>query len=732
MYSDETRTDFLAAWSIYENKITNDFPTYRKDIKYVMQATKFKNDGNRLFKNGDLEGSKLLYFVALKYCPEGDDVQCQILGNLSAVCYQQDLYEDAIHYIDIVINVKPIDALVAKLYIRKVKALMKLGKEEEAKLINCTFDEIMEQKTKDMCIREMNNALKMKARDDDDDYAVLYPTCNNPTFLNVTEKACISKNDQFGRYVVAQKDIDKGELILVENPYIQFGNFALCDNCCNEIKRIVVCSSCSFAAYCSYKCKVASYINFHKWECVFFQYEFMKQCSIPVILAFRMLLKAVTSRFNIGIRVDQTIQKFGDAEENSPYVHTLHTNYSHIRTSEYFSGKVRTGVLLMCYLRKETNILQWIRANRIMRSETDSAMYTKLGAWFLQMLNILLFNGVDFNKMNKIDQRSICLFASYSMFNHSCIPNTVQFLSEGKMVLKACESIKAGEQIFVAYKSVLFYKKPRPNRQKILEECYNFKCACKACSNTEYDVIPKLTCKFCHSGDLDINCETKDIRCKACKEQYKEGYVMEFLEKFALIMETIFFPNWEIYDWFTIKYMENFMQMAVKCNVQQNTIIFPISYALQAQYVFSQGKLQDGCDYLSNLKSIYSDFDVIFQTRIFLTLEKYCREKLKGTYDDFLLIPKLKERSGQLSFFIDSFKALHSLCYPEKKSTRDRIDVVQRFFALCLLTREEDNKRSLWKDIAEKSKSREVVHRRDFQREDFNCHAILEWKSYIL
>lgn len=72
-------------------------------------------------------------------------------------------------------------------------------------------------------------------------------------------------------------------------------------------------------------------------------------------------------------------------------------------------------------------------------------------------------------------------FAFGSLFNHSCYPNVVHVVVEGKMIFIVARPIKAGEQIFVTY-GPKYSTDEVVMRQARLQN-YGFICDCIACAN---------------------------------------------------------------------------------------------------------------------------------------------------------------------------------------------------------------------------------------------------------
>jgi hypothetical protein len=85
------------------------------------------------------------------------------------------------------------------------------------------------------------------------------------------------------------------------------------------------------------------------------------------------------------------------------------------------------------------------------------------------------------NAYNTGDQ--VGLFPKIARINHSCRPNTSYYWSAklNKRIVYATRNIKAGEELFVSYISLLL---SRQDRQKQLDR-YGFQCHCEACAQAQ-------------------------------------------------------------------------------------------------------------------------------------------------------------------------------------------------------------------------------------------------------
>ena len=105
----------------------------------------------------------------------------------------------------------------------------------------------------------------------------------------------INYSKKYGRFIVANRDINPGELIVKEKFYslLFFGdNRTHCANCCKLVYSSIPCESCAYAVYCSEACKNKAWDDYHKIECVIVKKINIKNCiNNFTLLSLKTLLK---------------------------------------------------------------------------------------------------------------------------------------------------------------------------------------------------------------------------------------------------------------------------------------------------------------------------------------------------------------------------------------------------------------------------------------------------------
>jgi hypothetical protein len=138
-------------------------------------------------------------------------------------------------------------------------------------------------------------------------------------------------------------------------------------------------------------------------------------------------------------------------------------------------------------------------------------------------------NSFAFTFNGEIHGTGILPFCTF--FNHSCDPNVSRILIGNKFVFLILKPIEKDEQLFITYSNKLgiFSNPSRENRQKEIQERYQFRCMCEACRiNFSASSLTNAKCKISQLPDLDkIPNEFKDIvkafktNCKYTKKHFK-------------------------------------------------------------------------------------------------------------------------------------------------------------------------------------------------------------------
>lgn len=257
-----------------------------------------------------------------------------------------------------------------------------------------------------------------------------------------------------GRFVVAKKDLEPGDLLAVDSPDVRMPGQDFvrthCWNCLVSTRAQYACPACSGVIFCSPRCQEQADQVYHRYECG--NTDLLYQSKIGVW----MLALRATCVFS---------------ERPFPYV-------THTGSRDFFSAPE---------LMKESLVALFL-ARLLIQGGFHLAEGDDEQELTLRVHEIM--RGINFNCHEVIGKQAdtgkmICIgFAlnpRLSLFNHSCDPNYGRvWLKGGQRALAfATRPIKAGEQIFDSY-SGIFAKCPKDERSPINER-YNFLCGCQAC-----------------------------------------------------------------------------------------------------------------------------------------------------------------------------------------------------------------------------------------------------------
>lgn len=101
------------------------------------------------------------------------------------------------------------------------------------------------------------------------------PHLSHPALENVpyaSERLKICEDEQFGRYLVARKDLRPGDIIIIEPPVCNVLDKSFIYKKCNRCFKaanfnLVPCQRCSLAMFCSVECMEQANELYHNYEC---------------------------------------------------------------------------------------------------------------------------------------------------------------------------------------------------------------------------------------------------------------------------------------------------------------------------------------------------------------------------------------------------------------------------------------------------------------------------------
>lgn len=251
-----------------------------------------RNEGNELFtqKSHDQKSHQMilqLYTKSIALADEKSEEQAMGYGNRSAFLFHLHKHKECVIDIDRACNITQSAELKNRLILRKEKCLALIKEEEEDKLQNlsssqksavfpsefmkdilniCSNDVLMDifpKKVTSFKDSTPANFNKIKLNE------VESPSKMIPSF---SDSLSLKYNKEFGRHVVAAKDIKPGEVLAIESGFVcpainNLKMYLACSYCLNFTWTGIPCPSCVFAIYCSETCKMKAWKEYHDIEC---------------------------------------------------------------------------------------------------------------------------------------------------------------------------------------------------------------------------------------------------------------------------------------------------------------------------------------------------------------------------------------------------------------------------------------------------------------------------------
>ncbi|KAG8236842.1 hypothetical protein J437_LFUL017126 [Ladona fulva] len=425
-------------------------------------SIRLRNEGNDAFIKRKGTKALKLYTRSVLHAPSCAELSLAY-GNRSAVLFSIGYFEDCEADINRAIQSNYPDDLMFKLMKRKGECLSKLKRRCEAKK---SYEDSLAY------LKAASSLTDNKRKEIENNISQLLSDCQicqeNVGPHKVSPGICLptlsgKKNDEvfcasnavkihfseeFGRHVVATRNIIPGDVLAVEAPFasILLPEFytSHCYHCLRRSWSLIPCEHCCNVMYCSEECRKNSWLRYHEKECSILYY--ILQLDIDLLSESKKL----------EILVGGLILR---------HLQNLPCNAHEV--SELFVEKIKSSTEVTL----EDN-------------HKLSSSLVEIGA---------------------------AAYALLSLINHSCDPNVVRHSSGNKAVLRAIRPIREGEQIMDNY-GYHYAVHSLGIRQSNLKGQYFFDCNCIACLEkwpcyqdlNETDFEKKFQCPDCKIGPMSM------------------------------------------------------------------------------------------------------------------------------------------------------------------------------------------------------------------------------------
>ncbi|XP_043471004.1 SET and MYND domain-containing protein 4-like isoform X2 [Leptopilina heterotoma] len=307
--------------------------------------------------------------------------------------------------------------------------------------------------------------------------------------VGVSSALALEYNAKFGRHYVATQNINVGDVLMIQKPFVRVllpesckvlnGGIenSICDNCLLSILNPIPCEYCRAVIYCSEECKLIGFKKMHKIEC------------------------QVTRRYPTNSR-SLALRSLIEATNRGKYLEEIYSKMEKIekckgdRTSGFNDGKLdgtkpEALLSLLTHTDKRKDIMHWVNAAVVadtLRKDTDflkgRATYEntiKIGYLFLKLSYVCQMNLYGIQGSNTDRRIALAMYPVFNYLNNSCANNALWYDKKDKKILRACKNIQKGEQVCVAYMTHAVVEKTAAERKKFFNEMKFFNCECEAC-----------------------------------------------------------------------------------------------------------------------------------------------------------------------------------------------------------------------------------------------------------
>lgn len=528
-----------------------------RSVKSVEQSKCMRELGNKFFKNGEFMEALKHYTEAIRFAPypststnnlqhQQDDSLALGLANRSAALYSLTRYRLCLLDIDLAIKYGYPANNMFKLLIRKVKCLHILSVwANDVEQIKDNLKQILKTRdTKEFIKTEIINMFDFieQTQPEDlekDELDIVDETTMKISNLSktLTQAAdCIemSFDSEKGRYLITNKDISYGRLLIAEEPFVcnlaPSKRNSYCYNCFAGLYSCGIgCSSCTQVLFCSEECLNAK-IPTHRYECSKFL-EFQSILGVAYLVSHIMFkinfnltsipiyTKKIADKKTLDDVLNIPTSDWPDLVYKNEYSSML-SLMDHAEDYDFdellgFSITATYLVIAFCdnfsyscpsLNEKQTQlIIGSVVLKHLMQLQTNLISILDQNLHNLTMIG---------HTLSEVNERPIGVgvYPTISLLNHSCKPNILSFFHKNKFVARAASSLECGTEINYCYGPSV-NRMSKKDRIKRLKEQYFFDCSCECCSNNQENESRALLCPQCqgpviYNQDFSHKCLT--------------------------------------------------------------------------------------------------------------------------------------------------------------------------------------------------------------------------------
>ncbi|XP_053601074.1 SET and MYND domain-containing protein 4 [Plodia interpunctella] len=537
------------------------------------KAKSLKDEGNKAVQKGDWAMALVMYSQSLLQMPAKETEELSIVyANRSAALNHLEQYEDALDDIKRCLALGYPRHLRYKVLERRARTLLVLKRNQEAIIAFQDTISALDEATKldkekrqkmrtdaKLMLEILNKGLVLAGNPKDPEPLksippkAKLPGRHNKLYPAASEAIQIDKDEARGRFATATRDVQAGEILLVERPYsaVLLGEFSKthCQNCFVKCPIPLPCPKCPNVIFCGEKCLETAQKTYHGFECPILPILWKSGCSITCHIALRMIMQNKKDYFiNINNELESkstgpyktedyrniyNLVAHEDKRSKQDFLHRAQMTAFLVKLLEisgYFNGKPRDKPVTMDKLKSMGVDDEY---------KEDVSLF---GGLILKNLEVLQFNAHEVFELQcpkpkvgknviKHDGKSVfiagAVFPTLALFNHSCDPSVVRYFCGERIVVRAVKNIKKGEEVAENY-GPIFTTVPKEKRKADMKEQYWFDCHCVPCEQNWplYDDMNEDYMRFKCDSDrpcpnvvpVPYDCKEFMVQCGLCQQ----------------------------------------------------------------------------------------------------------------------------------------------------------------------------------------------------------------------
>ncbi|RWS25928.1 SET and MYND domain-containing protein 4-like protein, partial [Leptotrombidium deliense] len=358
----------------------------------------------------------------------------------------------------------------------------------------------------------------LKLNDDSNDTELDFQLTSTNEHMRCTiSEVDIVKHPQKGRTIITKQELKTGKLLIVEPAVVAWlrPSFydAYCNHCLQKLnKRCFPCQSCSDVRYCSWKCSETAWKSYHSVECKF-----------GPTLKF-MVFGTLGLRLMIMYGIDNVINYFQKKEQHDSVANgkldaNLETMMSLVGEMQIpdhkFEFEVIIGVAVVTKIAECMGLIKESSPFLLRFAATLKRCVMKV------LLNCFYTYDEQLKKSNgfviadyEFEEVGFCVYASASMFSHSCNCNANRSFNGSTIYVYANREIGENSEVTVDYGTDIFHN-AYEYRRAFLISSFGFKCGCESCLIVTDNVPFALRCPQC-DGPVIMNYTSKKDKSNRC------------------------------------------------------------------------------------------------------------------------------------------------------------------------------------------------------------------------